>query len=231
MHIEDHPRTTIEKLLQAQTVAEGLFKEIHTRGLLQPGVSELDLNAAIYGIAKERFGITKYWHKRIVRSGPNTLCPYKENPPNRIIGADDILFLDFGPVLDEWEADLGRTFVLGDDPRKHTLKRDTEECWRKGRELFAQNESLTGAELFRYVESLAVARGWQLGQEHCGHLIGEFPHEEIHGDSLDMYIHPLNTAPLRSSGTDAAPRHWILEVHLVDSQSDIGAFHEELLTM
>ena len=33
---------------------------------------------------------THYWHKRIVRSGPNTLLPYRENPPDRAIGTDDI---------------------------------------------------------------------------------------------------------------------------------------------
>ena len=31
---------------------------------------------------------------------------------------DDILFLDLGPIFAEWEADFGRTYVLGDDPVK-----------------------------------------------------------------------------------------------------------------
>ena len=57
------------------------------------------------------FGTTKYWHKRIVRAGPNTLQPYRENRPDRVIGTDDIVFADFG-----------RTFVLGDDPVKLRLR-------------------------------------------------------------------------------------------------------------
>ena len=64
------------------------------------------------------FGVSRHWHKRIVRAGPNTLQPYRENPPDRVIGADDIVFCDFGPIFEEWEADFGRTFVLGDDPVK-----------------------------------------------------------------------------------------------------------------
>jgi Xaa-Pro dipeptidase len=32
-----------------------------------------------------------------------------------VIGDDDIVFCDFGPVSEEWEADFGRTFVLGSD--------------------------------------------------------------------------------------------------------------------
>ena len=55
-----------------------------------------------------QFGVSRHWHKRIVRAGPNTLEPYKQNPPDREITADDIVFLDFGPIFEEWEADFGR---------------------------------------------------------------------------------------------------------------------------
>ena len=70
------------------------------------------------------FGTTRHWHKRIIRSGPNTLAPYQENPPDRVIGADDIAFADFGPIFEEYEADFGRTYVFGADPAKHRLQRD-----------------------------------------------------------------------------------------------------------
>jgi Xaa-Pro aminopeptidase len=81
------------------------------------------------------FGIRRYWHKRIIRAGPNTLQPYRENPPDRVIGADDIVFADFGPIFEEWEADFGRTFVLGDDPVKHRLAADQgrRACQRRSR--------------------------------------------------------------------------------------------------
>ncbi len=52
------------------------------------------------------------WHKRIARAGRNTPLPYKENPPDFQIQDDDIVFFDFGPVFEEWEADFGRTFIL-----------------------------------------------------------------------------------------------------------------------
>jgi hypothetical protein len=32
------------------------------------------------------------------------------------------LFFDFGPIFEDWEADFGRTFVIGNDPIKHKLK-------------------------------------------------------------------------------------------------------------
>jgi Xaa-Pro aminopeptidase len=80
-------------------------------------------------LAAEMFGVSRHWHKRIVRSGQNTLQPYRVNPPNRLIEADDIVFCDFGPVFEEWEADLGRTFVLGHDPIKLRLSRDLPAVW------------------------------------------------------------------------------------------------------
>ena len=94
------------------------------------------------------FGVDRHWHKRIVRAGENTLLPYWENPPDRMIADDDILFCDFGPIFDHWEADFGRTFVLGDDPDKHALRDDLPRVWAKGREYFESHRDVTGAELF-----------------------------------------------------------------------------------
>ena len=55
------------------------------------------------------FGVRKFWHKRIVRSGVNTLEPYRSNPEELTLRADDIVFFDFGPIFSDWEADVGRT--------------------------------------------------------------------------------------------------------------------------
>src|SRR5271170_3556149 len=108
-------------LLQAQTKANELFHAVETRGLIRANVLESQLNQDIYDLAQQMFGISTYWHKRIVRAGRNTLAPYDENPPDLTIGDDDILFLDLGPVFEEWEADFGRTYVVGNDPQKHKL--------------------------------------------------------------------------------------------------------------
>ncbi|KAK5636285.1 hypothetical protein RRF57_011997 [Xylaria bambusicola] len=98
----------VVSLVDAQTKALRLFDEIAT-DLIRPGVSEKELSKEIHELGARRHGIQTHWHKRVVRSGPNTLQPYNENPPDRIIGADDILFVDLGPVFEAWEADFGRT--------------------------------------------------------------------------------------------------------------------------
>jgi hypothetical protein len=72
-------------LIEAEKKAGDLFLEIERRGLIVGGKSERALNNEILSLAEEMFGIEKYWHKRIVRSGPNTLAPYDENQPDRKI--------------------------------------------------------------------------------------------------------------------------------------------------
>ena len=128
--------TRATELLEAQSKAVRLFEEIDTRGLIRPAITEKTLNADIYALAKEMYGITTYWHKRIVRAGKNTLLPYAENPPDLMIGTDDILFLDLGPVFEHWEADFGRTFVLGSDPLKHKMKHDVGQAFAQGKQYF-----------------------------------------------------------------------------------------------
>src|ERR1700744_3407713 len=118
----------IAELRTAQDKAERLFHEVEARGLIRAGITEGQLNQEIYDLAKEMYGISTYWHKRIVRAGANTLLPYAENPPDYTLGEDDILFLDLGPVFEnsgeEYEADFGRTFVIGSDPAKLKMRDD-----------------------------------------------------------------------------------------------------------
>ena len=84
------------RLLDAQAKAADLFAAIEPRGIIAPGVRETEASDAVRDLAAEMFGVSRHWHKRIVRAGPNTLEPYKQNPPDREITADDIVFLDFG---------------------------------------------------------------------------------------------------------------------------------------
>lgn len=220
----------IQQLIQAEEKAARLFAQIEARGLISAGKTEKDLNTEVMDLAFELFGIKKYWHKRIVRSGKNTLLPYQENPPTLTIQADDILFFDFGPVFDQWEADFGRTYVLGNDPRKIKLKQDVETAWHDGKEFFLSNrEKLTGADFYEYTKELASNYGWEYGNEHCGHLIGNFPHEKIVGEERINYIHPENDILMSAPDQHGNPRQWIYEIHFVDREEEIGGFFEQLM--
>ncbi|RYC62573.1 peptidase [Xylaria longipes] len=217
-------------LLDAQTKALQLFDEI-ARDLIRPGVSEKDLSKEIHELGARRHGIKTHRHKRVVRSGPNTLQPYNENPPDRIIEADDILFVDLGPVFEAWEADFGRTYVLGDDPLKKKLRDDLEPVWKDVKSQFDKNPDMTGDELYAAARRTAEREGWEFGGQIAGHLIGSFPHERIPNDKKTLYITEGNQERMKSLGKDGRQRHWILEIHLVDREKQIGGFFEQLLTV
>jgi Xaa-Pro aminopeptidase len=219
------------RLLDAQAKAVALFDEVVATGIIAAGQGEQAASDQIRDLANEMFGTTKHWHKRIVRSGPHTLFPYRENPPDRIIEADDIAFADFGPIFEEFEADLGRTYVLGEDPVKHRLAADLPVVFGAGRRYFVSHPAITGAQLYAEVGRLARAAGWSFGNVHAGHLVGEFPHEKIDGADIESYIAPGNTSVMRRPDKSGRQCHWILEIHLTDTGRRFGGFYEQLLDL
>lgn len=221
----------IRSLVEAERYATDLFAEIDRRALITPGRWESEVSRAVRDLGAELFGTSRHWHKRVVRSGENTLQPYQENPPDRRIAEDDIVFVDLGPVFAAWEADVGRTFVLGDDARKHRLAADLPRVWAAGKAFFDERPEVTGEELYAHMRELARTAGWEFGGAHSGHLVGEFPHELIDAERLQSYITVGNdTAMHRALDASGRRCHWILEVHLVDREHGIGGFFEQLLS-
>ncbi len=221
---------TIELLIEAEENAMLLFAEIENRGLIQAGKTENKLNTEIFELAKEMFGIEKYWHKRIVRAGKNTIFPYRENPADLIIQEEDILFLDFGPVFEDWEADLGKTYVLGENTQMLKMKADVETAWYEGYEFYKKNrEGLIAADFYKFTSDLAEKLDWKFGHIHCGHLIGKFPHERIQGEETLNYIHPENLNKMSDPDKSGNERFWIYEIHLLDKTESFGGFFEQLL--
>jgi Xaa-Pro dipeptidase len=218
-------------LLQAQNNAHELFRAVETQGIIRPNVSESQINQDIYDLAEKMFGISTYWHKRIVRAGSNTLKPYDEDPPDLTLAEDDILFLDLGPVFEAWEADFGRTFVLGSDPLKLKLRDDIAKAFAQGKQYFHSHPEIKADELYRYAQKMARDYGWEYGGPIAGHLIGQFPHERIPNDKISLYVHPQNPMKMRGQDAEGQPRHWILEIHFIDRAKKIGGFYEELLTI
>ena len=150
--------------------------------------------------------------------------PVPGEPAGPVIEADDIAFADFGPIFDEFEADLGRTYVLGDDPVKHRLAADLPVIFGAGRRYFADRPDITGAELYAEVARLADRAGWSFGPAHAGHLVGEFPHEQIDGDEIESYITAGNTTAMRRHRPAGRVCHWILEIHITDTARPFGGF-------
>ena len=110
---------------------------------------------------------------------------------------------------------------------------------------------MTGEELYNVACAEAKKNGWEFGGPHSGHLVGDFPHERISNDKITFYItkgnksmlcpcfcHPFGhfadsrTADsMKSVDKNGHYRHWILEIHLVDRERQIGCFYEQILTV
>jgi Xaa-Pro dipeptidase len=223
--------STSRSLIEAQLKAEQLFAEVLSEGLIEPGKLESTLTADIHALARRKFGLRRHWHKRIARAGANTVLTYHDEAPDRRIGEDDLVYLDFGPVFEEWEADFGRTYVVGSDPVKHRLVEDIAGAFEQGKRLYESDNALTAGGLYDCVAGLAAPAGWEFGAATAGHLIGRFPHERTPGDARRLSIRHGNDLRLRDRDPSGLQRHWILEIHFVDRKKMIGGFFEELLTL
>jgi len=219
-----------QQLVLAERKAKALFKTIEEEGLIVPGKSERELIDEIVKLAREAFGVAEFWHKKIVRAGVNTLQPYSGNPPDLVIQEDDIVILDFGPVFDGWEADLARTYVIGNAPAKLKLKSDVEAAWQEANAWYGKQQSLTGAAFYQYITALAERFGYGFGGEIAGHIVGPFPHEQLGPGNLGLDIHPDNHQDMFQTDPQGNSRHWILEIHFVDKVNRVGGFIEQLLT-
>ena len=221
---------TIQRLFDSEQKAKELFKAIEDKGLIIAGKTEKQLCNEILQLAKVDFGVENHWGKKIVRAGINTLQPYSSDPADILIQEGDIIFLDFHPIFEGWEADLGRTYVLGNDPLKLKIKNDVESAWHIGNDWYFKQTKLTGAAFFNYAIELAKSYGYEFGNAIAGHIIGKFPHEQPDDpNDLCLDVHPDNHNDILQVDKNGDKRNWILELHFVDRKNNIGAFFEQLL--
>jgi len=221
---------TRQQLLQAQQKAAEWFKLIASTGLIVPGKTEKQLNDEAVQLALDAFGVTEFWHKKIIRAGVNTMEPYGGNPPDRLIEEDDLVIVDFGPVFNGYEADYARTYVMGNEIIKLKIVADVEAAWQEANEWYGKQTALTGAEFYNYITALAGRFGYEFGGEIAGHIVGPYPHEQLGPGNLGLDIHPDNHQDMFLKDSQGNDRNWILEIHFVDRANSIGGFMEQLLT-
>jgi Xaa-Pro dipeptidase len=218
----------------AEARGNAMFDAVERAGLLRPGISEKELDDQIFILAKRDFGVNIHWHKRVVRAGANTLCTYYDDPPVRMIAPNDTVYLDFGPVFAnddlQWEADLGRSYALGDDPEKKRLVADLPRIFEIVKAHYHATPDITGAELYAFAQNAARDAGWIFGGTIAGHIVGEFPHAQLVPGDRDLHrIAPANPKRMRDPDDNGRERFWILEIHLIDKARTFGGFYERLL--
>ena len=224
--VEDSRRAELER---AQSKALKLFEAIERDGLIRAGVSERQVEDEIGALAEREFGVEKHWHRWIVRAGVNGITIAGDNPHVRTIAPDDIVYVDLGPVFEAWEADIGKSYVLGDDPEKHRLVADLPRLFDRVQAFYRRDPGMSGAMLYAHAQKEAAEAGWRFGGKIAGHIVSEFAHALIPGDKALNRISPLNPAPMTDLDGKGQTRHWILEIHLVAPDESFGGFYERLL--
>jgi Xaa-Pro aminopeptidase len=222
--------STRESLLEAEAKGMALFDAIERAGFVSPGRLETEVDDDIRILAERDFGVTVNWHKRIVRTGANTLCTFHEKTPVRRIEPEDTVYLDLGPVFEDWEADLGRSYALGSDAEKKRLVADLPRLFEIVKAHYQSSPDITGAALYAFAQKTADEAGWVFGGKIAGHTVGPFPHvQRIPGEPDLQRIAPANPQRMRDPADNGHERHWILEIHLVDKARTFGGFYERLL--
>ncbi len=216
------------ELLKAQNQALSLLEKIESKKILRPGITELDATKEIFELAKNEYGIVQHWHKQIVRSGPNTLCTFDDISDSRTIAEGDLVFVDLGPVFEGWEADIGQTYLIGNNTEKAKLVADLPLIFNQVSGKLKDQPEITGAELYQYAHECSEKRGWLFGGHIAGHIVGEFSHFLWAGRSRELYISPLNKTSLSGLDPKGRARHWIIEIHLTDQSRSFGGFYERL---
>ncbi len=219
----------LSNLIAAEKRAFALLAAIEASGAIKPGRRESEVDSDIAEIAARDFGIERNWHKRLVRTGSNTLCVFADNPDERTIETEDTIYLDLGPVFEEWEADVGRTYAVGADPARRALVAALPEVFEEIRTHANANPDITGADLFSFATNAAQKRGYIFGGKIAGHTVGEFPHLTWPGKREHTRIYPENPTRLSDPDHLGRKRFWIVEVHLVAADQSFGGFYERLL--
>ncbi|WP_405486463.1 M24 family metallopeptidase [Streptomyces sp. NBC_00096] len=219
------------RLVEGQRMAQAVLAEVVEGGLIVPGSTECEVDDRIWDVAGEVFGTAVGWPDRLVRSGPHTVLPYGQGPPDRVIGVDDIVVVDLGPLFAGHETDFARTVVLGDDPGRRRLVEDLAKVGAAARETFLGQDDITGRQLHAEVRALAGKAGWSLGTWQVGRLCGQAPAVGGSDPEPCSFIGPDNDEPLRRTAEGGWRAHWILEIRLVDDYSGFGGSFTQLLDL
>lgn len=227
-HGPDEP-ARLARLIAAETRALEMLAAIEAAGFVVPGRSESAVDHDIAELAERDFGVSRHWHRRLVRTGLNTLCVFSDQPPERTIGDDDTVYLDLGPVFGEWEADIGQTYAVGNDPARNALVAALPQVFIEVCAHARATPDISGAALYAFACNAAQARGYIFGGTIAGHTIGEFPHATWPGERNHQRINAANPTCLCDPDAFGRRRYWIVETHLVAPDRSFGGFYERLL--
>ncbi|NEN04467.1 type I methionyl aminopeptidase [Diaminobutyricibacter tongyongensis] len=154
-------------------------------GAVAPGVSTIALDVLAENAIVERGGRSNF---KLEPGYHHTICTSVNDevvhgiPGERILQPGDILSVDSGAVVDGWNGDAARTFVLPDPSRpdvfdeRRTLSEVTEQSLWRGIARLVSARHLN--EVGEAIEDYIVSRGdYGILTDYVGHGIGRSMHE------------------------------------------------------
>ena len=214
------PGFKLEELFKVQAKSWKALEEIALE--IKPGITEAEGVRLITQKLKD-LGVEKSWHHPKFRIGENTVLSFSApTSETRVLTDDDLFFIDLGPVFTgddgiEYEGDVGKTFSLSKSPDHQKLIDASEKLFWKAFENWSNSNS-SGQEIYCTLSELATnVFGVDLKPEGDGHRIGLFPHK------------PVFSGSLASIDFKPASGLWVVEIHVVDPRTNIGAFYEDIL--
>ncbi len=199
------------RLLAARSASWELLDACFAR--LEVGMSSVDARAAVDAHIAAVTG-RKPWHPTQLRVDPETRLPFGAKPERAAtITPTSLVLLDMGPVVDGYEGDVATTRRVdgAHDSIAESARSLHEELvlhWRLHR--------TSGRALYTLAAERAAAMGYDLATRGAsGHRLADFPHE-VRG-----HLKTLDRCPRAAA--------WVLEVHLLSREDEVGAFYEDLL--
>jgi len=203
-----------EQMLFVRQRTRNAIHEIAAR--VKPGMVEEDAVEMAKDLLAD-LGMLKGWHDVYVRFGTNTLKTFgAPSDPGVILGANDLFFIDIGPVWKDWEGDGGDTFVVGQQSDMERFAADARKLFHIVRRAWT-TLGLSGKGLYDFAIEESRKMGWELNMDLSGHRLSDYPHEAIY------------KGPLAEVDFTPKPLLWVLEIHIRDPESRFGAFYEDML--
>jgi Xaa-Pro aminopeptidase len=143
-----------------------------------PGVSEVELYAAVHRKVVEKAGGFQYFSGDFT-TGRRSIDPGRTGAPTSLIlKKGDTLILDLWTQTNGYWADTCRTFMIGAQPTREQVRvyRVVERAMKAG--VAKMRPGTTGGDVYRAVKSVMVDAGYgRLFTHHAGHGLGLEPWE------------------------------------------------------
>ncbi len=187
---------------------------------LKPGISEkefaLKCEEIMYSLGAEAL-----WYPMLVNFNKNSIyCTRGDHLPSEdvILLENDIVLVDYSPMLDGKWGDYSETILIGHDPKFDQLIKDAKQIFELTYAYSTQ--AATIGDLFKFCEELIHARGYRLLDPY-----GNIGHSIEDGSNQDkrIYISPDN-AHIHLKG-----RKWAIEPHI--GKGEYGAKFENVTAL